>query len=51
MIAVDSPPGMIEAVEPVELLGQANLDRLRTEATEHGRVLAEVSLHGEDADP
>ena len=39
-----------EPVEPVELLGKAHLDRLRAEPPQHGRVLAEVSLHGEDAD-
>ena len=40
-----------EAVEPVELLGKPNLDRLRAEPPQHGGVLAEVPLHGEDADP
>ena len=39
-----------EPVEPVELLGQAHLDRLRAEAAQHRRVLAEVALDCEDAD-
>ena len=39
-----------QPVEPVELLGQAHLDRLGAEPAQHGRVLAKVSLHGEDAD-
>ena len=39
-----------QPVEPVELLGQAHLDRLGAEAPQHRRVLAEVPLHGEDAD-
>src|SRR6476661_6380612 len=39
-----------QPVEPLELLGQAHLDRLGAEAPQHGRVLAEVSLHGEHAD-
>src|SRR3954447_12286918 len=38
-----------QPVEPLELLGQANLERLGTEAPQHGRMLAEVSLHGEHA--
>ena len=42
--------GHDQAVEPVELLGQPHLDRLRAEAPQHRRVLAEVPLHGEDAD-
>src|SRR5579884_21461 len=40
-----------QPVEAVELLGQAHLDRLRAEPAQHGRVLAEVPLYGEDADP
>ncbi len=40
-----------QPVEPLELLGQAHLDRLRAEAAEHRRVLAEVALYGEHADP
>ena len=40
-----------QPVEPVELLRQPHLDRLGAEAPQHGRVLAEVPLHGEDADP
>ena len=39
-----------QAVEPVELLGEPDLDRLGTETPQHGGVLAEVPLHGEDAD-
>ena len=41
---------MIEPVEPFELLGQAHLDRLDAEATQHRDVLAERALQGEDAD-
>src|SRR5262249_25589496 len=40
-----------QAVEPVELLRQPDLDWLGAESLQHGRVLAEVPLHGEDADP
>ena len=40
-----------EAVEPLELLGEPDLDRLGAEPPQHGGVLAEVPLHGEDADP
>ena len=50
MIAVDSPPGIDEPVEAVELLGQPHLDHLGAERAQHRRVLAEVALHGEDAD-
>ena len=39
-----------EPVEPGELLGQAHLDRLGAEPPQHVGVLAEVPLHGEDAD-
>src|ERR1700751_683268 len=39
-----------QPVEPVELLRQSDLDRLRAQQAQHRRVLAEVSLHGEDAD-
>ena len=39
-----------EPVEPVELLRQPHLYDLRAEAAQHRRVLAEVSLQGEDAD-
>ena len=39
-----------QAVEAVELLGLAHLDRLGAEAAQHGRVLAEVALDGQDAD-
>ena len=42
--------GQDQAVEAVELLRQPHLDRLRAEAPQHGRVLAEVALHGEHAD-
>ena len=40
-----------QPVEALELLGQPHLDRLGAEPPQHGRVLAEVPLHGEDADP
>src|SRR5205823_4398514 len=40
-----------QAVEAVELSGQAHLDGLRTEASQDGRVLAEVPLDCQDADP
>src|SRR5438128_1760610 len=36
--------------EPVELLRLAHLDHLRAEAAQHRRMLAEVALHGQDAD-
>ena len=51
MNVVDSPPGMTRPSRPVELLGLAHLDRLGAEAAQHLRVLAEVPLHGENADP
>ena len=50
MIVVDSPPGTTSPSSPVELLGLAHLDRLGAEAAQHRRVLAEVALHGQDAD-
>ena len=40
-----------EAVDPLELLRLPHLDDLRAEPPQHRRVLAEVPLHGEDADP
>src|SRR5262245_6949707 len=40
-----------EPVEPVELLGDADLDNVGAEAPQHRRVLAEVPLHGKNADP
>ena len=40
-----------EPVEAGELLGLAHLDHLGAEAAQHRRVLAEVALHGENADP
>ena len=40
-----------EPVEPVELLGLAHLDHVGAEPPQHRRVLAEVALHGEHADP
>jgi hypothetical protein len=40
-----------EPVEPVELGRNPDLDDLGAEATQHHRVLAEVSLHGKNADP
>ena len=42
--------GQDQAVEPVELRRQPHLDRLGAEAPQHRRVLAEVALHGKDAD-
>src|SRR2546421_5199605 len=39
-----------EPVELLELLRLAHLDRFRAEVPEHGRVLAEVALHRQDAD-
>ena len=48
---VDSPPGMHEAVEALELLGLAHLDDVRAERAQHRRVLAEVALNCENADP
>ncbi len=43
--------GNDEPVEALQLLGLAHLDRLRAEAPQHRRVLAEVPLQGQDADP
>ena len=40
-----------QPVEPVELLGKPDLDRFRAEPPQHRRVLAEVPLQREDADP
>src|SRR4029079_5764022 len=40
-----------EAVEPGELLRKPHLDRFGAEPPQHGCVLPEVPLHGEDADP
>src|SRR6476469_2263906 len=40
-----------QPVKPVELCGEPHLDRLGTEPPQHGRVLSEVPLHSEDADP
>ena len=45
------PAGDHEAVDLVELLGLPHLDDVRPEGAQHRRVLAEVSLQGEDADP
>src|SRR3954470_6160048 len=39
-----------EAVEALELLGLAHLDRVGAEPAQHGGVLAHVSLQGENAD-
>src|SRR5450759_541666 len=39
-----------QPVEPVELVRFSHLARLNAEPPEHGQVLAEVSLHGKDAD-
>ena len=39
-----------EPVEAVELLGLANLDRVRAEPAQHRRVLPEVALDGQNAD-
>ena len=44
------PAGDDEPVEVLELLRLAHLDRLGAEAPQHGRVLAEVALDGEDSD-
>ena len=44
-------PGQDQAVEARELPGQAHLDRLRAEASQDGRVLAEIALNGENPDP
>ena len=40
-----------EPVEAVELLRLAHLDHVRAEAAQHRRVLAEVALHRQNADP
>ena len=48
MNVVDSPPGNDEAVQPVELLGLADLDGVCPEPAQHREVLAEVALHGEN---
>ena len=40
--------GNDQAVEPVELLGLADLDGVRPEPTEHREVLAEVALDGKN---
>src|SRR5829696_8019381 len=40
-----------QPVETPELLGLADLHDLRAEPAQHRRVLAEVPLHGENADP
>src|SRR5439155_27166144 len=40
-----------QAVDPRQLLGEPDLDRLCAEPPQHGRVLPEVPLHGQDADP
>src|SRR5207237_1083834 len=39
-----------QAVEARELVRLAHLDHLRAEAAQHRRVLAEVPLHGQNAD-
>src|SRR5689334_849356 len=39
-----------QSVEPGELLRLAHLDRVRAEPAQHGRVLAEVPLHRQNAD-
>src|SRR4051794_8423730 len=43
--------GKDQPVEPLQVRGQADFDRLRPEAAQDRRVLAEVPLHGEDTDP
>ena len=43
-------PGDDQAVEAVELLRQAHLDRLRAEAPQDSRVLAKIALYGQDTD-
>ena len=40
-----------QPVEAVELLRQAHLDRLGAETSQHGRMLAEVSLYCEHPNP
>ena len=50
IIVVDSPPGMIEAVDGGELGRAAYGDRVLTEASEHGEVFTHVALEGEHAD-
>src|SRR5215208_2138140 len=44
------PSGDHETVQSLELLRLPNLDRLRTEPTQHLRVLAKIALNGKDAD-
>ena len=40
-----------QPVEAVQLLGLAHLDDVRAEPAQHRRVLAEVPMHGQNADP
>jgi hypothetical protein len=40
-----------QPVEPVELVRLPHLDGLSAEAAQNGRVLTEVPLHCQDADP
>ena len=49
-IAVDSPPGMIEPVDVVELLGQANRRGARVERLDRVDVLPKRALQSEYAD-
>ena len=50
MKVVDSPPGITSPSSP-QLLGLAHLDGPAPSRRSISRVLAEVSLHGENADP
>src|SRR5215210_5423175 len=43
-------PGNDQTVETVELVGLSHLDRVRAEAAQDGRVLAEVALNCQDSD-
>src|SRR3954452_22207184 len=43
--------GNDQPVESVEVVREPHLDRFGTEPPQHGSVLPEVPLHGEDADP
>ena len=51
MNVVDSPPGITRPSRPSSCSGLRTSTTSRAEAPQHLRVLAEVSLHGENADP
>ncbi len=51
MNVVDSPPGITSPSSPSSCVDLPDLDDVRAETTQHLRVLAKVSLHGENADP